>query len=286
MTDRATVQGAVLGYLRHLEVRNCREQTIYNRRRALARLTAWANGRPLLTLTGDELAAWQDERTGQILASSRRAELSSVREFYRWALREGRIKKDPTARLFMPRAPRGMPRPVGERDLADALAVADPWMAAILGLAAFAGLRACEIARLDWSEVGFNDDPPSIRIVDGKGGRGRVVPLAPTLAELLLALPTRRGPVIRRVNGYAGHNTPNLISGITNRYLHSVGVRETLHQLRHRFATKTYRACQDIRAVQELLGHQSPTTTSIYAAASPGVALDAVLAASVISISA
>jgi len=282
MTDRAPLQSAVVDYLRHLEVRGCRPTTIYNRRRTLARFTAWAGGRLLLKLTAEDLAAWQDERTGQILAGSRRAELSNVREFYKWAVRDGRIKKDPTARLFMPRMPRGMPRPVSEADLAVALRSADEWTAVILGLAAFAGLRACEIARLDWSEVGFNEQPPMIRVVDGKGGHGRLVPLAPALADLLLALPTRKGPVIRRINGYAGHNAPPTISGIANRYLHSVGVRESLHQLRHRFGTRTYRACRDIRAVQELMGHKSPTTTSIYAAASPGVALDAVLAASVI----
>jgi hypothetical protein len=142
MTDRVSPQPDVVAYLRYLKVRNCRDQTIYNRRRSLARLALWAEGRPLLELTGADLAKWEDERTSQITPNSRRAELSNVREFYRWAYRGEMIERDPTVGLSMPRARRGVPRPVGENDLAMAFEAADDRMAAILGLAAFAGLRA------------------------------------------------------------------------------------------------------------------------------------------------
>lgn len=282
MTDRLAPEGAVVLHLRHLHTRNCRTQTIYNRRRALARLSKWASG-PILYLPEEDLLRWEDDRSDQISPAARASELSSVREFYRWALREHLITLDPTVRLSMPRAPRRLPRPIGDADLAEAIRRADARLAAILGLAAFAGLRACEVARLDWAEVGLTEKPPMIRIIDGKGGHGRLVPLAPALTALLEALPGRRGPVITHVNGSRANYTPNGISGLSNRYLHRVGVRETFHQLRHRFGTQTYRVCRDIRAVQDLLGHSSPTTTAQYASPSPSVALEAVLGASLLA---
>jgi integrase len=61
-------------------------------------------------------------------------------------------------------------------------------------------------------------------------------------------------------------------------YLSSIEVHATAHQLRHWFATKAYRESRDIRVVQELLGHASPTTTAIYAAWSRDEAMRAVLA--------
>ena len=282
MTDMTPPQEAVAAYLRHLKVRNIRPHTIYNRRRALARLALWAGGRPLLELTAAELTEWQEQRSDEISAAARGAELSNVREMYRWAYKGGLIDRDPTAGLDMPRAHRGTPRPISEDDLARALQQADDRMAAILGLASFAGLRAAEIARLNWAEVGHRDFTPMVRVLDGKGGHGRLITLAPVLVDILLRLPDRTGPVITRIDGQPGHNSPSSISGLANRYLHRVGIRESLHCGRHRFGTQTYRACQDILAVRDVMGHATVTSTQIYASASPTVARDAVLAAGVL----
>lgn len=269
------IEGVVSRYLDHLRVRNLRPWTIYNRQRALARLAKWAGG-PVLYLAESDMERWQLERSTQIQPEPRRTEMSNVRQFYRWACREGLLTVDPTARMDLPRVSRHLPRPIADVKLADAMAGADPETCAILGLAAFAGLRACEIARLDWSEVGLVDRVKQIRVVDGKGGHGRIVPLSAALTEVLRGLPQRRGPVITRLDGRAGQALPHRISQRASKYLHSMGIVETLHQLRHRFATSAYQACRDIRAVQELLGHQSPNSTAIYAAAASEVARAAV----------
>lgn len=270
---------AVGRYLEHLRMRNLRQWTIYNRQCALDRLRRWNDGQPILKLTEDDLKRWQLQRSAEIQPEPRRTELSHARQFYRWALNEKLIRVDPTAKLPLPRVARGLPRPMSDAKLADALANADVETAAILALAAFAGLRACEIAGLDWANVGIAERHPHIRILDGKGGHGRIVPLSQPLADALRALPTRRGPVIRRLDGAAGPNLPHRISSRANEYLHSIGIDESLHQLRHRFASTAYQACRDIRAVQELLGHASPTTTSRYAAFASEVATSAVEAA-------
>jgi integrase/recombinase XerC len=274
-----TLEEMIRRHLDDMQVRGLRTQSIYNRRRALARFTAWMGG-PILYATPEQLHTWQVQRSREISLASRAAELSNVREFYRWCYRKHFLSADPTAELDLPRVPRRVPRPMPDEALAYAMSAALPHMAAMLGLAAFAGLRACEIARLDWSEVDLRGDPPMVCVVDGKGGRGRVVPLAVPMIELLDALPKRAGAVIPRGDGSAEPCAPHRISARVNDFLHGIGVEESLHQLRHRFATSTYRACRDLRAVQELLGHASPVTTAGYAAASGEVAEQAVEAAS------
>lgn len=255
-----------------------RNWTVYNRQCALARLGRWAGG-PILYLSEDRLKAWQLQRSTEIQPEPQRTELSNVRQFYRWCVREGFRGDDPTLRLDMPRVSRRVPRPISEKLLIDAMAGADQATLAILSLAAFAGLRACEIARLTWAEVGMGDNEPVLRVVEGKGGHGRMVPMSGPLAVVLADLPVGRGPVIQRLDGRPGHALPHRISQRANTYLHEMDIVETLHQLRHRFGTVTYQACRDIRAVQELLGHASISSTAGYAAAASQVAREAVEAA-------
>lgn len=274
-------EAAVNRHLENLTMRNLRVWTIYNRQCALARLASWADS-PILHLTEADLKRWQVKRATQLQPEPRRTELSHARQFYRWAVAEGLITADPSVKIPLPRVARGLPRPMREADVLTALECADDVTKAIIALAAYAGLRACEIAGLDWSEVGLGDRSPHIRIVDGKGGHGRLVPLSTALSAVLRMLPYRRGPVIRRLDGRPGPCAVHRISSRANDYLHDLGIMETLHQLRHRFATAAYGASRDIRAVQELLGHASPTTTSRYAAVASGVAIAAVEAAGTI----
>jgi site-specific recombinase XerD len=271
-------EGVIFRHLADMRLRNLSANSIYNRRRALARLSRYLDG-PILYADAPTLRDWQDERARQLTPSGRGAELSNVREFYRWAQREGYRPDDPTTRLPMPRAPRRVPRPIADRDLLVAMASAEPDVAVILALAAFAGLRACEIARLDWSEVALREDPPMLRVVAGKGGHGRLIPISPALRDVLTAGPRGRGPVIQRRDGQRGHVLPHRISSMANEHLHACELPDTLHQARHRLATSAYRACRDLLAVQGLLGHSSPTTTAGYASSSPGVALDAIIMA-------
>lgn len=266
-------EGVVSKYVDHMQVRNLRHWTIYSRVRTLARLSDWAEG-PVLYLTEAQLKEWQSQRAKRIEAESLRTDTSHLRQFYRWAQREAYRVDDPTIRLIMPRVYRRLPRPIADVKLAEAMQGADLYMCAILALAAFAGLRAMEVAQLDWAEVSVADK--QVRVEEGKGGRGRRVPLSSALIAVLEHLPERRGPVIPRLDGASGANSAAVISKRANEYLHSLGIVETLHQCRHRFATITYRACRDIRAVQELLGHASPNTTAIYAASASEVGLDAV----------
>ena len=79
-----------------------------------------------------------------------------------------------------------------------------------------------------------------------------------------------RGRVRDRARG------PVQISHLCNQHLHDCGIAATLHQLRHRFGTGTYRVTRDLRVVQELLGHESVSTTAGYAAYDKADAIRAV----------
>jgi integrase/recombinase XerC len=256
--------------------------TIQGRRCALERLSLFLAG-PVLYASPERLEAWQTAQTARLAPATRRTELSSVRAFYRWAVQENYIAADPTLRLPMPRCPRRMPRPIPDHRLSVALNNADDQTRAILGLAAFAGLRAVEVARLNWADVTLDGPEPSLLVARGKGDRSRHLPLSPILVGLLSALPHRRGPVIPRADGATGNNSANAITKRAARHLKSCGIAERLHAGRHRFASAAYQGTLDIRAVQELLGHSSPTTTAIYAKPANGAALTATLAAGLLA---
>jgi integrase len=169
----------------------------------------------------------------------------------------------------VPPVPPGVPRPVSEEELAAALACASPRVRPWLVLAGWAGLRAVEIARLRRDRILDTAPQPALLIARGatKGRRERLIPASSfVLDELRLAGLPRNGYAFPRHDGAAGPNQPWLISHLANACLREAGSAATLHALRHRFATQLYQATRDIRLVQELLGHSSPSVTAVYAA--------------------
>lgn len=251
------------GFIRSLRARHASPTTLRNAYSALTMLER-ATGRPAITLTHDDIEQWVDDRLAAVTARTVRAQLVWVHGFYRWATAAGHLDVDPSARIGTVKVPRLLPRPIAEQRLDGALAAADTRMRAVLLLAADAGLRAAEIARLEWADVDLDSPEPTLRVV-GKGSRERVVDLVPRLVAALADLGHRRGVVIRRADGGAGANTATRISQMASTHLHESGCPDTLHALRHRFGTLVCRA-GGIRVAQEALGHASPTSTAIYTA--------------------
>lgn len=236
-------------WLRWYEAAGASRGTICVRRSHLTRLAARVD--PVSASTDDLVAFLADYRS--LRPESRKSMLESLRMFYRWALARGLRDDDPTVGLRRVQVPPGVPRPIPEASLRQALSAADEEQTLMLLLGAYAGLRRSEIAAVNSQDV----DGLTLT-VRGKGGRVRRVPVHPMLAGRLA-----------RINGWAfpspvregRHVHPDYVA---NRLEQVLPAPFTCHSLRHRFATVVYDSTKDLRAVQELLGHSRPETTARY----------------------
>jgi site-specific recombinase XerD len=146
---------------------------------------------------------------------------------------------------------------------------APPWMphrdAAVLELFYSSGLRIAELVAIDVADLDTLSESLRVR---GKGGKERIVPVgAPALAAI--ARYTREAAVRSGalfISKRRSRITARAVDQLLHRYLalSSIPFRVTPHKLRHSFATHLLDAGADLRAVQELLGHASVSTTQIY----------------------
>jgi site-specific recombinase XerD len=232
-------------------------------------------GRPAEQLDEADLDAWQGSM-GLLSPATRRSYISQAQCYYRWLHKQGLIESDPSVVLVRPDVPPGLPHPIRESDLELALRRLPHVVRVWLALAAYAGLRASEIAGLRREDL-LDDQPRPMIRVTGKGGRERAVPLSPGLWKILLdfGLPSR-GVLFRRADGRP--ETGKHISATANRWLRRLSVRYRLHSGRHRFASALLAEGEDIRVIQVILGHRSLASTQVYTLVEPGAASGAVAA--------
>lgn len=256
-------ENALTEHLEWMRLRNLSPRTIDARRDAIRRAARHLHVTPddLRHATRADLDAFQRELT-DLTARYRADYTGQVHRYYAWLHQTGRVTADPTSVFVQIKTPRGLPRPISEPDLDMALTLVSERVRPWLVLAAYAGLRAGEIANLSREDVQDTAAEPYLRVL-GKGNKERLVPLSAYVTARLGPLPSR-GPLFPRRDGRAGHVTAQLVSSVANRSLHGAGIPDTLHSLRHRFATRCYALSRDLRVVQELLGHSSPSTTAIY----------------------
>jgi integrase/recombinase XerC len=218
------------------------------------------------------------ERSRGVGARSLARALSAVKTFYRWlSEREG---FEPTAVLSTraPKYTKKLPRPLTE-DAARAvldrveLQPREAWVAArdtaVITLLYGCGLRISEALNLKGQDIPL---PESLRIL-GKGGKERLVPVIPqakdTVDRYLSVCPypiEPEAPIFRGVRG--GPLAPRMIQKTMEQARLQLGLPATAtpHAMRHSFATHLLSAGGDLRAIQELLGHASLSTTQAYTA--------------------
>lgn len=244
-------------YLEHLEDERVTANTIRARARTLRSIGNAG------VATREQVEAWWFSRA-HLSPSSRAVDLANLRTFYRWCMRWEHRFDDPTLRLDAPKVPNGLPRPISRADLLKLLEQLPDDLRRATCLGAYAGLRVSEAAALEWRDIDLERN--RARVV-GKGGKTREVALSPVLVDQLL--PDTGGNV---VTGISQAYSAGVLQRRINRAIASAGVDATFHQLRHRYGTIAYQATGDIIAVGRQMGHASPTTTAVYAAANDDVA--------------
>jgi len=200
--------------------------------------------------------------------------LSAVRSFLRYLVKRGLLADDPTADLRSPKLPRRLPRFVPEEDLhalfeaewgTDESSLRDR---AVLELLYGTGMRLSELVGLDRESIDLR--ARTARVL-GKGSKERVVifgePAAVAIEAYLGALRARgvpaHGPLFPGRKGRLSGRTVQRLVGAQLKRLARAGGR-TPHALRHSFATHMLDRGADLRAIQELLGHESLATTQVY----------------------
>jgi integrase/recombinase XerC len=265
-------------YLEHLRSeRQVSRHTLDGYRRDL--------GKVLTFCEAEQLSAWADldaRRLRRLLAtlhqqgqSSRSLArlLSAIRGLYRYLLREGHSQHDPASGLTPPKGERRLPKTLDADRTAQLLdgAVEDDFIAlrdqAILELFYSSGLRLSELVELNLDGL---DLPAGLVRVRGKGNKSRELPvgrMARQALESWLPLRSLANPADDAV--FISQKGRRLGPRAVQLRVRQAGVRELgqhlhPHMLRHSFASHMLESSQDLRAVQELLGHADIATTQIY----------------------
>lgn len=244
--------------------------TARNHRSALLHLARSVGTKPVKRLSSTDVEHWLESRQ-HLRPTTRRSQFSYVVTFCAWLERRGHTTKNIAADLRAPRVPRSVPRALP----ADAVAAtlrhakgsrgrATVWL--MVGL----GLRCCEVASLDLEDW---DRHAQLLTVRGKGGHERELPVPVEVATALDAYlaehPASVGPLVRSYRDDA-RLKPDSISAMVSEWMRAAGVKRrardgrSAHAFRHTAASDVLDRCPDLRVVQQMLGHQHLTTTTIY----------------------
>lgn len=246
--------------------------------RDLLDLAHFAKPDGLRSLTEPTLQAWLAAGLSGLKASTANRRLAAVRRFCRWALREGLIDDDPTARLQSAHRSRGLPKTLTEAQVENLLAAPDAVHAlgirdaAMLETLYATGLRVSELISLRMVDVSLVDGV--LRTI-GKGRKERLVPMGEAAVQaieryLKQARPELLGSQLSDALFVTPRGRPMTRQAfwqLIKRYALRAGLpidRVTPHGLRHAFATHLLNHGADLRAVQLLLGHADISTTQIY----------------------
>lgn len=263
------VDQVISEYIAHLSFLNHRPTVISQRRWALGHLVRYAAPRSVLEL--DEATVLSFVARETLGAEARNSAISHVRGFYQWAIKKRYTQLDPTADIERPRRPKRRARPMPTDAVTLALSSAPDPIRHWLYLATYGGLRACEIAQLSGGDFVLEVDRPYVIIQEAKGGDTQVAGIGAELLEVAHELAAIRGwcfpkgvgdPALRQ---WAGHVSANQVQKRANRFLHSQGITQTEHQLRHWFGTELLRSSGgNLRIAQEGLRHANANSTVIY----------------------
>ena len=212
-----------------------------------------------------------------IARSSIARKLASVRAFFRFLKREGKLKHNPAQLISTPRIDKKIPARLEQSEVKRLLQTPDAGTplgrrdTAILELLYATGLRVGELVTLDLSTIDLDN---MLARVMGKGNKERIVPFGEIAADAIYRYLKDRLVLVRSgtgtdalfLNARGGRLTARSIRRLLEGYLRKAALTSNLspHSLRHAFATHLLERGCDLRSIQELLGHQSLSTTQKY----------------------
>ncbi|ETA91098.1 MULTISPECIES: tyrosine-type recombinase/integrase [Mycobacterium avium complex (MAC)] len=259
---------AIDDYLHAIAAEGQRQATLRLRRDQLQHMARCLGCAPD-EVTAERLIEWFGKQT-HWSAEHRRSNRSAVRGFFSWAHKSGRVQV--YLGDVLPKLPQAkmVPRPVPDDVWVYALAMADTRTALMMRLAAEAGLRRAEVAQVSTRDVFMGSGGPQL-LVQGKGGRRRIVPISEDLARLIRRGAAGHTPALAAYDwgssgwlfpdGEGSHLSAARVGAVVARALPG---GYSMHSLRHRFATRAYRGSRNLLAVQTLLGHASVASTQRY----------------------
>ncbi|WP_285008325.1 site-specific tyrosine recombinase XerD [Pedobacter faecalis] len=213
-----------------------------------------------------------------MLASSQARVISSIKSFFSFLVLEQLIIEDPSEVLDAPRIPRKLPDVLNVEEINALIAAVDASKPdgmrnkAMLEILYGCGLRVSELVNLKLSQIFIEEG--FIKVL-GKGNKERLVPIGSTALKMLMIYLEEVRVQVKIIPGYADYAfLSRRGSGLTRVFVFKVikslaekiGLNKAIspHTFRHSFATHLIEGGADLRAIQEMLGHSSITTTEIY----------------------
>lgn len=272
------VGDVIARYLDHLAVeRGTARNTLDSYARDLRRYAEHLGETGFDAVTEREVSAFLavlregDAEHPPLAASSAARALVAVRGLHKFAVREGVVEHDPARDVKPPQTPRRLPKALPVDDVLRLIEAPTGLRdRALLELLYSTGARISEAVGLDIDDI---DTEQRTALLDGKGGKQRLVPVGrPALAALDAYLVRERPALVRRgtpavfLNHRGGRLSRQSAWQVLKDSAERVGINTIVspHTLRHSFATHLLEGGADVRVVQELLGHSSVTTTQIY----------------------
>jgi len=277
---RTTATKAVADFLRHLRERNASVHTIKAYSRDLSVFAAYAGSRGWKQIDHIAVRGFLSQLYGNGLSKTSVARaLAAVRSLYRWLAREGIVEQNPAKLVATPKLAKKLPRVPTIEEMNAVIDGAMPEVAAfperdrlMLELLYGCGIRNSELTGINVDDIRLSAEAILIR---GKGKKERYVPFGDSVKSALAAYLPERQKVLEPNHK---HSTALLINlrgdrlttRSVGRIIKKIAVAKGLspdvhpHTLRHAFGTHMLEEGADLRAIQELLGHERLATTQRY----------------------
>ncbi|NTV94898.1 MAG: tyrosine recombinase XerC [Thiobacillus sp.] len=264
----------VADFLNHLRGRNYSPRTVQSYGEDLGHLTGLAGSVPLVRLAPHDIRRFLATLHGRGYAAGSLARiLSGWRAFYRFLARQGGLDANPCTGIRPPKGPKRLPHTLSPDEMAQLLdSDADTPLAiqdrAMFELVYSSGLRLAELVGLDLTSVDRTSG--EVRVF-GKGSKERIVPVGAKALVALAGWLAVRALVAKDdqalfVGARGARISPRVVQARLKALALDQGIVQNVHPhaLRHSFASHVLQSSGDLRAVQEMLGHASLSTTQVY----------------------